>query len=186
MKAWGFTYKTNLISFKNRKDRGPDGRGVGFYSKRDRDDPLRRPQTATNARPAGDRSTCSRAEARTSGSPNSSTRSSRLLTGPVPGDVHGTPAEMAPMGRRALARRSAYFFRSYFPRPTRTKRAWPFSPKCCCMADLTSGEHQASARAWGWHDLLDELLATTLFAQEVADVSDDCAGARHNFGRVSE
>lgn len=31
MKAWGFTYKTNLIWFKIRKDGGPDGRGVGFY-----------------------------------------------------------------------------------------------------------------------------------------------------------
>lgn len=31
MKAWGFTYKTNLIWYKIRKDGGPDGRGVGFY-----------------------------------------------------------------------------------------------------------------------------------------------------------
>lgn len=31
MKAWGFTYKSNLVWFKIRKDRGPDGRGVGFY-----------------------------------------------------------------------------------------------------------------------------------------------------------
>lgn len=31
MKAWGFTYKTNLVWFKVRKDGGPDGRGVGFY-----------------------------------------------------------------------------------------------------------------------------------------------------------
>jgi N6-adenosine-specific RNA methylase IME4 len=31
MKAWGFTYKTNIVWFKVRKDRGPDGRGVGFY-----------------------------------------------------------------------------------------------------------------------------------------------------------
>lgn len=31
MRAWGFTYKTNLIWFKVRKDGGPDGRGVGFY-----------------------------------------------------------------------------------------------------------------------------------------------------------
>ncbi len=31
MKAWGFTYKTNLIWLKTRKDGGPDGRGVGFY-----------------------------------------------------------------------------------------------------------------------------------------------------------
>jgi N6-adenosine-specific RNA methylase IME4 len=31
MKAWGFTYKTNLVWFKTRKDGGPDGRGVGFY-----------------------------------------------------------------------------------------------------------------------------------------------------------
>ena len=31
MKAWGFTYKTNLIWHKVRKDGGPDGRGVGFY-----------------------------------------------------------------------------------------------------------------------------------------------------------
>ena len=29
--AWGFTYKTNIIWFKVRKDGGPDGRGVGFY-----------------------------------------------------------------------------------------------------------------------------------------------------------
>ena len=31
LKAWGFTYKTNLIWYKVRKDGGPDGRGVGFY-----------------------------------------------------------------------------------------------------------------------------------------------------------
>ena len=31
MNAWGFTYKSNLIWFKCRKDGGPDGRGVGFY-----------------------------------------------------------------------------------------------------------------------------------------------------------
>lgn len=31
MKAWGFTYKTNIVWCKIRKDGGPDGRGVGFY-----------------------------------------------------------------------------------------------------------------------------------------------------------
>ncbi len=31
MKAWGFTYKSNLVWYKIRKDGGPDGRGVGFY-----------------------------------------------------------------------------------------------------------------------------------------------------------
>lgn len=31
MKAWGFTYKTNIIWEKVRKDGAPDGRGVGFY-----------------------------------------------------------------------------------------------------------------------------------------------------------
>jgi len=31
MKAWGFSYKSNLIWHKIRKDGGPDGRGVGFY-----------------------------------------------------------------------------------------------------------------------------------------------------------
>jgi N6-adenosine-specific RNA methylase IME4 len=31
MKAWGFTYKTNIVWHKVRKDGGPDGRGVGFY-----------------------------------------------------------------------------------------------------------------------------------------------------------
>jgi N6-adenosine-specific RNA methylase IME4 len=31
LKAWGFTYKTNLVWLKIRKDGGPDGRGVGFY-----------------------------------------------------------------------------------------------------------------------------------------------------------
>lgn len=31
MKAWGFTYKSNVVWFKVRKDGGPDGRGVGFY-----------------------------------------------------------------------------------------------------------------------------------------------------------
>ena len=31
MRHWGFTYKTNLVWFKRRKDGGPDGRGVGFY-----------------------------------------------------------------------------------------------------------------------------------------------------------
>jgi N6-adenosine-specific RNA methylase IME4 len=31
MQAWGFTYKTNLVWYKVRKDGGPDRRGVGFY-----------------------------------------------------------------------------------------------------------------------------------------------------------
>lgn len=31
MKRWGFTYKTNLVWHKIRKDGGSDGRGVGFY-----------------------------------------------------------------------------------------------------------------------------------------------------------
>jgi len=31
LRAWGFTYKTNLVWHKIRKDGGPDGRGVGFY-----------------------------------------------------------------------------------------------------------------------------------------------------------
>lgn len=31
MEAWGFTYKTNLVWHKVRRDGGPDGRGVGFY-----------------------------------------------------------------------------------------------------------------------------------------------------------
>lgn len=31
MSRWGFSYKTNLVWYKIRKDGGPDGRGVGFY-----------------------------------------------------------------------------------------------------------------------------------------------------------
>ena len=31
MEAWGFTYKTNVVWEKVRKDGMPDGRGVGFY-----------------------------------------------------------------------------------------------------------------------------------------------------------
>ncbi len=31
MRAWGFSYKSNLIWHKLRKDGGSDGRGVGFY-----------------------------------------------------------------------------------------------------------------------------------------------------------
>ena len=31
MDAWGFTYKSNIVWQKIRKDGGPDGRGVGFY-----------------------------------------------------------------------------------------------------------------------------------------------------------
>lgn len=31
MSAWGFTYKSNLVWHKVRKDGGSDGRGVGFY-----------------------------------------------------------------------------------------------------------------------------------------------------------
>lgn len=31
MESWGFTYKTNIIWQKIRKDGEPDGRGVGFY-----------------------------------------------------------------------------------------------------------------------------------------------------------
>ncbi len=31
MRSWAFTYKTNIVWYKVRKDGGPDGRGVGFY-----------------------------------------------------------------------------------------------------------------------------------------------------------
>ena len=31
LKAWGFTYKSNIIWHKERKDGGSDGRGVGLY-----------------------------------------------------------------------------------------------------------------------------------------------------------
>jgi N6-adenosine-specific RNA methylase IME4 len=31
MKEWGFTYKSNIVWHKIRKDGGSDGRGVGFY-----------------------------------------------------------------------------------------------------------------------------------------------------------
>lgn len=31
LRAWGFTYKSNLVWHKVRKDGGSDGRGVGFY-----------------------------------------------------------------------------------------------------------------------------------------------------------
>ena len=31
MKAWGFSYKSNIVWHKIRKDGGSDGRGVGFY-----------------------------------------------------------------------------------------------------------------------------------------------------------
>ncbi len=31
MRAWGYTYKSNIVWYKVRKDGGPDGRGVGFY-----------------------------------------------------------------------------------------------------------------------------------------------------------
>jgi len=31
MKRWGFTYKSNIVWHKIRKDGGSDGRGVGFY-----------------------------------------------------------------------------------------------------------------------------------------------------------
>jgi N6-adenosine-specific RNA methylase IME4 len=31
VEAWGFTYKSNLVWHKIRKDGGSDGRGVGFY-----------------------------------------------------------------------------------------------------------------------------------------------------------
>ena len=31
MSAWGFTYKSNIVWHKVRKDGGSDGRGVGFY-----------------------------------------------------------------------------------------------------------------------------------------------------------
>ena len=31
LSAWGFSYKTNIVWNKVRKDGGPDGRGVGFY-----------------------------------------------------------------------------------------------------------------------------------------------------------
>ena len=31
MRSWGFTYKTQLVWAKRRKDGGPDGRGGGFY-----------------------------------------------------------------------------------------------------------------------------------------------------------
>ncbi len=63
MAAWGFTYKTNLVWYKVRKDGGPDGRGVGFYfrnvteaapvrSSRDATDPEARPDPSQPRRHA--------------------------------------------------------------------------------------------------------------------------------------
>jgi N6-adenosine-specific RNA methylase IME4 len=58
MQAWGFTYKTNSIWHKIRKDGGSDGRGVGFYfrnvtelvpvwrAREERPNPPARPQTS--------------------------------------------------------------------------------------------------------------------------------------------
>lgn len=31
LSSWGFSYKSNIVWHKIRKDGGPDGRGVGFY-----------------------------------------------------------------------------------------------------------------------------------------------------------
>ena len=31
LQSWGFSYKSNIVWHKIRKDGGPDGRGVGFY-----------------------------------------------------------------------------------------------------------------------------------------------------------
>jgi len=31
LSAWGYSYKSNIVWYKTRKDGGPDGRGVGFY-----------------------------------------------------------------------------------------------------------------------------------------------------------
>jgi N6-adenosine-specific RNA methylase IME4 len=31
LQSWGFTYKSNIVWHKLRKDGGSDGRGVGFY-----------------------------------------------------------------------------------------------------------------------------------------------------------
>jgi N6-adenosine-specific RNA methylase IME4 len=31
IRRWGYTYKSNIVWYKIRKDGGPDGRGVGFY-----------------------------------------------------------------------------------------------------------------------------------------------------------
>jgi N6-adenosine-specific RNA methylase IME4 len=31
MRRWGYSYKSNIVWYKIRKDGGPDGRGVGFY-----------------------------------------------------------------------------------------------------------------------------------------------------------
>ena len=31
MEAWGYSYKSNIVWHKIRKDGGPDGRGVGCY-----------------------------------------------------------------------------------------------------------------------------------------------------------
>ena len=39
MKAWGFSYKSNIVWHKIRKDGGPDGRGVGFYFRNVTDPP---------------------------------------------------------------------------------------------------------------------------------------------------
>lgn len=33
MQGWGFSYKSNIVWHKLRKDSGSDGRGVGFYSR---------------------------------------------------------------------------------------------------------------------------------------------------------
>jgi hypothetical protein len=40
LNGWGFTYKSNIVWHKVRKDGGSDGRGVGLFSQRDRANPV--------------------------------------------------------------------------------------------------------------------------------------------------
>ena len=55
MRRWGFTYKTNLVWYKIRKDGGPDGRGVGFYFRNVTELVLFGVRGALRTRPAGRR-----------------------------------------------------------------------------------------------------------------------------------
>ena len=73
MKAWGFTYKSNIVWHKVRKDGGSDGRGVGFYFRNVTElDPVRRARQerahacagAAAGEPAGDAQARAFAQAR--------------------------------------------------------------------------------------------------------------------------
>ena len=124
MKAWGFTYKSNIVWHKVRKDGGSDGRGVGFYFRNVTELILFgvRGKNARTLAPGRRQVNCwRRASASIRASPTSNTRSSRRA---APGRISScSRAARGRAGRPGAIRRTTIIGRPGRPMHIIRRRA---------------------------------------------------------------